>query len=159
MRIRTVHDLASLVRGRRLDAGWAQGELATRAGVSRKWVSDLERGKASVELAGVLRVIDALGIDLASTDPDTATDAGPRPLRCRPSTSTRTSPPTWADDRRPPHRPHGRRGRRPARAGVGRAAHVHYDERYRTQPDPAPLSVSMPLAVRRHSGDAVSAWL
>lgn len=43
--------------------------------------------------------------------------------------------------------------------GVGRAAHVHYDERYRTQPDPAPLSVSMPLAVRRHSGDAVSAWL
>lgn len=76
MRIRTVHDLASLVRGRRLDAGWAQGELATRAGVSRKWVSDPERGKASVELAGVLRVIDALGIDLASTDPDTATDAG-----------------------------------------------------------------------------------
>ena len=42
--------------------------------MSRKWVSDLERGKASVELAGVLRVIDALGIDLASTD--TATDAG-----------------------------------------------------------------------------------
>ena len=45
--------------------------------MSRKWVSDLERGKASVELAGVLRVIDALGIDLASTD--TATDAGVRP--------------------------------------------------------------------------------
>ena len=34
-----------------------------------------------------------------------------------------------------------------------------YDERYRRRPDPAPLSVSMPLAVRRHSGGAVSAWL
>lgn len=75
MRIRTVHDLASLVRGRRLDAGWAQGELAARAGVSRKWVSDLERAKASVELAGVLRVLDALGIDLASADADTHTEA------------------------------------------------------------------------------------
>ena len=34
-----------------------------------------------------------------------------------------------------------------------------YDERYRAQRDPVPLSVSMPVAVARHSGDAVAAWL
>ncbi len=79
MRIRTVHDLASLVRGRRLDAGWTQGDLATRASVSRKWVSDLERGKTSVELAGVLRVLDALGIDLTAADAAAATPAPAAP--------------------------------------------------------------------------------
>jgi len=79
MRIRKVHDLASLVRGRRLDAGWTQGGLAARADVSRKWVSDLERGKASVELAGVLRVLDALGIDLTAADAAGVTPAPAAP--------------------------------------------------------------------------------
>jgi HTH-type transcriptional regulator/antitoxin HipB len=68
MRIRTAHDLAALARGRRLDRGWSQAEVARRAGVSRKWVSDFETGKDSVDLAAVLRLLDALDVALSSVD-------------------------------------------------------------------------------------------
>lgn len=53
MRIRTAGDLAAVARGRRLDLGWTQAETAGRAGVSRKWLSDLETGKATVDLGVV----------------------------------------------------------------------------------------------------------
>lgn len=69
MRIRTAHDLAALARGRRLDRGWSQAEAARRAAVSRKWVSDFENGKATVDLAAVLRLLDALDLGLRSDDP------------------------------------------------------------------------------------------
>ena len=69
MRIRTAHDLAAVARGRRVEQGWSQSEAARRAGVSRKWVSDFETGKASVELAAVLRLLDALDVTLRSGDP------------------------------------------------------------------------------------------
>jgi len=69
MRIRTAHDLAAVARGRRVERGWSQSEAARRAGVSRKWVSDFETGKASVELAAVLRLLDALDVTLRSGDP------------------------------------------------------------------------------------------
>jgi transcriptional regulator with XRE-family HTH domain len=68
MRIRTAHDLAALARGKRLDRGWSQAEVARRAGVSRKWVSDFETGKDSVDLAAVLRLLDALDIGLSSVE-------------------------------------------------------------------------------------------
>lgn len=70
MRIRTAHDLAALARGRRLDRGWSQAEVAGRAGVSRKWVSDFETGKVSVDLGAVLRLLDALDITLSSATRD-----------------------------------------------------------------------------------------
>ena len=68
MRIRTPHDVAALARGRRRDLGWSQTDLARRAGVSRKWVSDFETGKTSVELGVVLRVLDALELSLVSAE-------------------------------------------------------------------------------------------
>lgn len=73
MRIRTAYDLAAVARGRRLERGWSQVEAARRAGVSRKWISDFETGKTSVELAAVLRLLDALDIALSSVD-STPTD-------------------------------------------------------------------------------------
>ena len=73
MRIRTAHDLAAFTRGRRLDRGWSQAEVARRAGVSRKWVSDFETGKDSVDLAAVLRLLDALEISLTPVDTHTHT--------------------------------------------------------------------------------------
>jgi HTH-type transcriptional regulator/antitoxin HipB len=77
MRIHTAHDLAALARGRRLDRGWSQAEVARRAGVSRKWVSDFETGKDSVDLAAVLRLLDALDISLTSVDVDPASPDEP----------------------------------------------------------------------------------
>lgn len=77
MRIRTAHDLAAVARGRRLDRGWSQADTARRAGVSRKWVSDFETGKTSVDLANVLRLLDVLEISLMSVDPPLADGSAP----------------------------------------------------------------------------------
>ena len=83
MRISTTHDLASAVRGRRLELGISQAELAMRAKVSRDWVNTFERGKRSVELSLVLRLLDALGLEIdlsASHAPAQPADSGSRSL-------------------------------------------------------------------------------
>jgi HTH-type transcriptional regulator/antitoxin HipB len=64
MKIRSIRDLAALVRGRREDLGLSQAELADRAGVSRKWIYQFEAGKPTAELRLILRVLDALGLVL-----------------------------------------------------------------------------------------------
>jgi transcriptional regulator with XRE-family HTH domain len=76
-----MHQLSSLVRGRRGDLGLSQEQVAARAGVSRKWVSTFERGNISrVELALVLRLLDALDLSVAvsptNVQPPTPHDAG-----------------------------------------------------------------------------------
>lgn len=65
MQIRTIADLAALVRSRRTEMEMSQADLAAAAGVSRKWIVDLEAGKASVELGLAFRVLDSLGVALA----------------------------------------------------------------------------------------------
>lgn len=77
MVVRSPQDLARLARGRRLERGWTQAEVAGRAGVSRKWVSDFERGKASVDLASVLRLLDAVGVVLEAVAPGANVERGP----------------------------------------------------------------------------------
>ncbi len=64
MTIRSIGDLAAVVRGRRKDLGMNQAELARRAGVSRKWIYEFEAGKPTAELALLLRVIDELDLEL-----------------------------------------------------------------------------------------------
>ena len=49
MRIRTADDLGRYVRDRRLAAALTQTDLAVRARVSRRWLSDLEAGKPTAE--------------------------------------------------------------------------------------------------------------
>jgi HTH-type transcriptional regulator / antitoxin HipB len=81
MRIRTAGDLAAVARGRRLDLGWTQAETAGRAGVSRKWLSGFETGKATVDLAAVLRLLDVLDVSLdAGSGPAPATQPGHGPV-------------------------------------------------------------------------------
>lgn len=64
MRIRSARDLAAAVRGRRKDLALSQAELAHRAGVARKSISELESGKTQPELALMLRVLEPLGLVL-----------------------------------------------------------------------------------------------
>jgi HTH-type transcriptional regulator / antitoxin HipB len=64
MNIRSIRDLAAVVRGRRRDLGLSQAELAGRAGVSRKWIYQFEAGKPTAELRLILRVLDALDLAL-----------------------------------------------------------------------------------------------
>jgi HTH-type transcriptional regulator/antitoxin HipB len=67
MKVRSIRDLAAVVRGRRRDLGLSQAELADRAGVSRKWIYQFEAGKPTAELRLILRVLDALGLILDVT--------------------------------------------------------------------------------------------
>jgi HTH-type transcriptional regulator / antitoxin HipB len=68
--IQTVHQLAAAIRGRRADLGISQAELATRAGVSRKWVYEFEAGKPTAEFGLLLRVLEALGLGIELTPSD-----------------------------------------------------------------------------------------
>jgi HTH-type transcriptional regulator / antitoxin HipB len=63
-------DIAASIRGRRQELGLSQSALAERSGVSRKWVSELESGKPSAEIALVMRILRELGfsIDLSLDD-------------------------------------------------------------------------------------------
>lgn len=74
-RIRTMHDLASVARGRRIELGLTQAELASRSGVSRDWVNSFERGKRTVEISLVFRLFDALGIGVEAADASAIGDA------------------------------------------------------------------------------------
>jgi y4mF family transcriptional regulator len=62
MRIVDPRDLAIYVRARRRELKMTQSQLAKTAGVSRRWLSDLESGKPSAEVGLVLKVINALGL-------------------------------------------------------------------------------------------------
>jgi DNA-binding XRE family transcriptional regulator len=56
-----------------------QADLALAAGVSRRWIVDLEAGKPRAELALVLAVLDALGTPLTVETPDAPTVTGSSP--------------------------------------------------------------------------------
>jgi HTH-type transcriptional regulator/antitoxin HipB len=62
MRIGNARDLGLYVRECRTAAGHSQTELAARAGVSRRWLSDLEGGKATAEFGLILRTLRALDL-------------------------------------------------------------------------------------------------
>jgi HTH-type transcriptional regulator/antitoxin HipB len=74
--VRSIRDVASVVRGRRLDLGINQADLASRAGVSRKWVYEFEAGKPTAEFGLLLRVLDALGLALEVAPSDDAHASG-----------------------------------------------------------------------------------
>lgn len=65
MRIRSAGDLAAIVKGRRKDLVISQAELAHRAGVARKSISELESGKTQPALGLTLRVLEQLGLVIA----------------------------------------------------------------------------------------------
>ena len=75
MRLTSIADIAATVRGRRMDLGLSQGDLADRAGVSRKWINEFEAGgKATSEMGHVLRVLEALGLGLHTATTDSEPD-------------------------------------------------------------------------------------
>jgi HTH-type transcriptional regulator/antitoxin HipB len=66
--------LQALTRDRRLALGLSQEAVATRAEVSRKWVSEFERGKPSADLSLVLRLLVALGLQVEVHCPESEED-------------------------------------------------------------------------------------
>jgi y4mF family transcriptional regulator len=57
-------DLARIVRDRRRDLGLNQHELADLAGVSARFVWSVEDGKTAVRFDLLVKVLDALGLEL-----------------------------------------------------------------------------------------------
>jgi y4mF family transcriptional regulator len=64
--ISTVSDLGNLVRNCRRNMKLSQLDFADLAGVGRRFVSELESGKSTLEIERVLRVCKAAGIDLTA---------------------------------------------------------------------------------------------
>ena len=64
MFVRSARTLGMLLREQRRRRGLTQAQLARRAGVSRQWLSSLERGREGAELGRVLRTLASAGIVL-----------------------------------------------------------------------------------------------
>jgi y4mF family transcriptional regulator len=64
MRLNNPRDLGLYVREVRRRLGLTQAELTASAQVSRRWLSDLEAGKATAEVGLVFKVLHALGLAL-----------------------------------------------------------------------------------------------
>ncbi|MCR4752747.1 MAG: helix-turn-helix domain-containing protein [Eubacterium sp.] len=62
--IRSTSDLGAAVRSRRKQLGYTQAFLASYAGVSSSFLSDLENGKETIQLNKALEIISLLGMDL-----------------------------------------------------------------------------------------------
>jgi HTH-type transcriptional regulator / antitoxin HipB len=62
MRLGNTVDLAVFLRDRRRALSMTQAQLAARAGVSRRWLSDLEAGKSTAEVGLVFKTVSALGL-------------------------------------------------------------------------------------------------
>jgi HTH-type transcriptional regulator/antitoxin HipB len=72
MRARTPRDIGLIMRERRRVLAWGQQELASRVGVSRQWVVDVEQGKPGTEIGLVLRALSALEIDVLLESPESS---------------------------------------------------------------------------------------
>ena len=64
IQVRSVGDLAALIRSERRRQGITQVDLAGLSGVGVTFLSQLENGKESAELGKALNVLTMLGIDL-----------------------------------------------------------------------------------------------
>lgn len=64
MIIRSPAALGAVIRDRRRELGLEQRVLAEKAGVSRHWVIDVEKGRPGAEIGLVLRTLRVLGLVL-----------------------------------------------------------------------------------------------
>lgn len=62
MLINNARELGTRMRDQRLELGLTQTAFATRVGVSRSWVVQVERGNAGAEIGLVLKALAALGL-------------------------------------------------------------------------------------------------
>ncbi len=67
--ISSVQDIGKAVLQRRRQLGLKQMDAAGLVGVGVRFLSELERGKETLELGKVLQVIRGLGLGLALTKP------------------------------------------------------------------------------------------
>jgi len=64
--VSSVGDLGKIVQQKRKNMGLSQQQLADTTGVGRRFISELESGKPTLEFGRVLRVCQSIGIDLTA---------------------------------------------------------------------------------------------
>lgn len=69
--------IGELVRNRRRAAGLSQRELAELAGVGTRLVSELERGKSTLRIDAVLKVLGVFNKTLGVCDAPRTQESGP----------------------------------------------------------------------------------
>lgn len=70
MQVATAADVGRLVRATRTRRAMSQADLAAAAGVSRRWLVDLEAGKPRAQLDLALTVLRVLGVGLHADTPE-----------------------------------------------------------------------------------------
>jgi HTH-type transcriptional regulator/antitoxin HipB len=68
--ISTPDELGAALKAARIARGLRLEDLALAAGVGRRFIGELERGKPTVRLAETLRVAAALGVSITVGDPN-----------------------------------------------------------------------------------------
>lgn len=74
MNTRTPKQLGAVIRARRKELKVTQKDLAMTCGTGLRFISDIEKGKPTCQIGKVLKVIQALGLELRITNP--TADAG-----------------------------------------------------------------------------------
>ncbi len=65
----TPHDIAAIVRFCRKKSGLSQSELARMAGVGKTVVFDIEKGKQSIRMDSLMKILEILNIRLSLKTP------------------------------------------------------------------------------------------
>lgn len=68
--IRSVEDIGLVLRAVRKSSGVRQDDLAATVRVSKQFTADVERGKPTVQMGLVLRLLREMGIALSADIPD-----------------------------------------------------------------------------------------
>ena len=68
MKLRTTLEIGARIREIRKSQGISQEMLAGLAGAGQRYISELERGKETIRVREMLRVLDALGCGLYIPD-------------------------------------------------------------------------------------------
>ena len=68
MIIRTPAELGATLKDRRRRLHLGQQDLATKVGVSRRWVIEAEKGRPGTEIGLILRALSVLGITLRADE-------------------------------------------------------------------------------------------
>ena len=68
MKLRTTLEIGARIREIRKSQGISQQMLAGLAGTGQRYISELERGKETIRVREMLRVLDALGCGLYIPD-------------------------------------------------------------------------------------------
>lgn len=68
-KISTIAELGAVVRDIRKGQGVSQDTLSGLAGTGQRYVSELERGKETIRLKELLKLLEALGASLYLADP------------------------------------------------------------------------------------------